>query len=155
MSKTRFSQGGFSLLELMIALVIVGIIAAIGYPSYQAYLVDSRRTDAQGALLAFVTAMERYRTNHSTYLGAEADTSFPSPPDGSVYPSQSPVDSSKKYYDLSIQSADAGSYVLRATPISGTPQEGTGYLEITSTGIKRWDRDDNGVIGSGETSWSN
>lgn len=147
-------MAGFNLLELMVAVAIVGILVALGYPSYQSQLTDSRRNDAQGALLGFVTAMERYKSDNSTYAGAEAGTSFPSAPKATVYPAQAPIDSDDKYYTLTIESSSPTSYTLRATPIGGTAQDGDGFMEITSTGIKRWDKDNNGYIGSGETTWS-
>ena len=53
---------GFTLIELMIAVAIVGILAGIAYPSYQDSVRKSRRADAQGALLGFANAMERYFT---------------------------------------------------------------------------------------------
>jgi len=147
------SQHGFTLIELMVTVAIAAILMAIAYPSYQSYIINGNRTDAEGALMAFTTAMERYKSDNSSYLGAQASGGFPSAPVTTVYPSQSPVDSSNKAYDLSIQSATSGAYVLRATPISGSVQSGNGYLEITSTGVKRWDENNNGSIGSGENDW--
>ena len=145
---------GFTLLELMIAVAIVAIVMTIAYPSYQRYLIESRRADAQNALLGFGTAMERYRSDNSSYAGAQSGTGFPNPPESTVYPSQTPIDSSDKFYNLTIEAADSNGYTVRATPISGTVQDGDGYLELTSTGFKRWDQDDDGFIGSGESDWN-
>ncbi len=145
-------QNGFTMVEVMVAVVIASILLVVAYPSYQSLVTDGRRADAQGALLGFVTAMERYRSDNNTYVGADVAGSSIAPLT-TVYPSQAPVDESTKFYDLTIEAVAAGSYTLRATPISGTAQDGDGYLEITSTGIKRWDKDDDGVIGSGETTW--
>ena len=55
-----FTTKGFSLIELMIAVAIVGILAGIAYPSYQESVRDSRRADAKGALLGFANSMERF-----------------------------------------------------------------------------------------------
>ena len=63
---------GFTLIELMIAVAIVGILAGIAYPSYQDSVRKSRRADAKGALLGFANAMERYFTENNSYLGAGA-----------------------------------------------------------------------------------
>jgi len=145
---------GFSLVELMVTVAIMGILTVVAYPSYQAYLIDSRRNDAQNALLGFATAMHRYKTDHNGYTGVQNGTGFPNPPQATVYPSQAPIDSSDKFYNLSIQSTSANGFVLRATPIGGSPQDGNGFLELTSTGLKRWDRNDNGTIDSGESSWT-
>jgi len=148
-------MAGFSLIELMVTVAIMGIITAIAYPSYQTFLIDGRRSDAQNVLLGFATAMHRYKTENNGYTGSQNGTGFPNPPAATVYPNQSPIDSSDKYYNLTIQSASANGFVVRATPISGTAQAGNGFLELTSTGIKRWDQNDNGAIDSGENSWDN
>lgn len=152
--RAAVGHSGFSLVELMITVAIFAIISAIAYPSYQQYLTDSRRSDTQNALLAFATSMLRYRTDNSTFLNAQSSVSLPGSPKTTVFPSQSPLDSNDKYYNLTIQSADNSSFSIRATPISGTAQDGDGFLQLSSTGIKGWDRDNNGSIGVGETSWS-
>ena len=147
-------QAGFTLIEVMITVVIASILMAIAYPSYQQYLVDSRRTDAQNALLAFATTMERYRSDNNSYDNAHSGTGYPNPPKTTVFPSQTPIDSSDKFYNLTLQAADNNGYTLRATPISGTGQAGDGYQELTSLGIKRWDKNDNGTIDTGESTWN-
>lgn len=144
---------GFTLLELMIAVAIMAIISLVAYPSYQSHLRDSRRSEAGNALLGFATALHRYKSDNQTYAGAQSGTGYPNPPQGDVYPSQAPIESGTKFYNLTIEEADADSFVVHATPIAGSAQDGDGYLELSSTGIKAWDRNDNGAIDSGENSW--
>ena len=123
---------GFTLIELMIAVMIVGIIAAVAIPSYQSQVTKSRRADAQGALTGLANAMERYFTNQNTYAGAAVG-------DDGIFPDQAPLDGGTKYYQLSISAQDASSYTLQATPIAGGAQAGDGALRLTSTGVRTWD----------------
>ncbi len=61
---------GFSLIELMVAVAIVGVLAAVAYPSYQSHTVTTRRAAAKGCLLELAQFMERYYTTQMSYAGA-------------------------------------------------------------------------------------
>lgn len=140
---------GFSLIELMIVLAIVGILAAIAYPSYQESVKGARRADAQGALIGLASALERHFTANNTYLGAGTTGGNTGAP--IIYFDEVPKDGSVKFYDLTIQAATASTYTIRATPKNG--QAGNGYIELTSTGIKRWDKNGNNSIEATENTW--
>lgn len=60
-------KGGFSLIELMLALAILGILLAISYPSYQQHVLRSYRSEATSSLLQLANAQEQYRADHGVY----------------------------------------------------------------------------------------
>lgn len=150
----NIKSAGFTLIELMIVVAIIGIIAAIGYPSYQGYIATGARGAAQADLMAFASAMERHNASNFTYEGAADsgnDTGVPA-----VFASYSPAteSASSKNYDLSIVSASSSFYLLKAMPVSGTPVEGSGALFISSDGRKGWDKDNDGSLETEEFCWS-
>jgi type IV pilus assembly protein PilE len=63
-------EAGFTLLELMIVVIIIGILSAIAIPSYHRYVVRAHRTDAQRTLLDLAGRQERYFYSHNTYADA-------------------------------------------------------------------------------------
>ena len=111
---------GFTLIELIVAVAIVGILAAIAIPSYQDSVRKSRRSDAKGALMGLANAMERYFTATSSYLGAAGTTATPANTGAPrIYAPKSPVDGGgPKYYNLTINAATASTYTLYAAPIT-------------------------------------
>ncbi len=149
-------QAGFSLIELMIVVVIVGILTAIAYPSYQNFLTSSNRGAAQADLMALAAAMERHKAANFTYAGAAAsggDTGSPA-----IFHTYSPSSEpeANKRYDLTISSVSTSgnSYQIKASPVSGTTQAGDGDLYYFSDGRKAWDQNDDGAIASSEYCWS-
>lgn len=107
------SQKGFTLIELMVVVAVVGLLAAIAYPSYQDYLRRSRRVDAQIALLAAAQSMERYYTENMSYSGATA---------GAVFQTSS----NEGYYSLAFAagSPTTNAFTITATPVSTSLQNG-------------------------------
>ncbi|MGC1387663.1 MAG: type IV pilin protein [Steroidobacteraceae bacterium] len=75
----RTKAGGFTLIELIVAMVIVGILAAIAIPSYNRYTLQSHRTDAKSALLNMASLEERYFSTNNTYSQTPSDLGYPGP----------------------------------------------------------------------------
>lgn len=154
MSKAKSSPSGqrkvvgFSLMELMIVVAIVGILGSIAYPSYLNQVTKSRRTDAQAVLMEAAQFMERFYTENNRYHQDTGGTAVALP----AQLGESPRDSGTKSYDITVQTATASTYTLRATPKNG--QAGDGFLQVTNTFAKGWDSDDSGALSAAEQTWS-
>lgn len=141
---------GFTLIEVMVVVAIVAILAAIAVPSYNDSVTKSRRADAQSALMGLSQAMERHFTQNNTYESAITGT-VPQPPD--IFPTQSPIDGSAKFYNLRVTAVTATTYILQAQPING--QAGNGVLQLNYLGQRVWDRDnDSNLTESSDACWT-
>ena len=121
MTLQRKQQLGFTLIEVMIVVAIVAILAAIALPSYQSYVMRSKRADAKAGLQAAATWLERVSTSTGSY------------PTGSTLPPElTTVDS--KAYSISYESDDGRSYELTATPLGNQTQDGCKNFTLTNTG---------------------
>jgi type IV pilus assembly protein PilE len=124
-------QPGFTLIELMIVVAIIGILAAIAYPSYREQVRDSYRADCAGALTSLANAMERFRTINNTYAGATVANIMPS--------TTCPIDGGgPTTYNLQITAQNATTYSLQAEIDAGGPMDGDdcGNLTLDNRGTK-------------------
>jgi type IV pilus assembly protein PilE len=128
MSQKR--SGGFTLIELMIVLVVLGILAAIAIPAYTDSVRKTRRGQAKADMTTVVQAMERCFTNRSTYLLCFPTNTLPDPLD------RSPGTGPNIFYDLSLQGVTAADYVVRAEPRGDQAQDLCGRLEIRQNGVR-------------------
>lgn len=108
---------GLTLMELMIVVAILGILVSVAYPSYQSMVQQSRRADAQTALIALQMAQTAFRGNCPHYAqNIGSSNSCGSGPASSTVDGRS--SSQEGYYQLSIEagSATGNAYTLVATP---------------------------------------
>ena len=125
---------GLTLIELLIIVVIVGILAAIGYPSYQNHLRKGARASAQAEMLKIADRQAQFLLDARNYaIGSGAL---------STLNVTLPAEVTSKYI-VTITAADGtdtpstpASFTIRATPVSGGAQVQDGELTLTHTGAK-------------------
>ena len=105
----RCKPEGFTLVELLIAIVVVGILAAIALPNFTDSIRKSRRSEAFTAIAAAQQAQERWRSNNSAYAESVSDLGVSGTTPGG-------------YYSLAIGSSSATAYVVMAEAVEGKSQ---------------------------------
>jgi type IV pilus assembly protein PilE len=113
------ASAGFTLIELMIAVAVAAILAAVALPSYREHVATSRRVDARTALMSVAQLMERAYGERGTYAQVTLGTN-------GVYPSRSP----QGYYTLTIESKSASGYTLKATPTGAQASDRCGSFTL-------------------------
>lgn len=117
----RRCMAGFTLIEVMIVVVIIGILATVGYPQYQSYIMKSRRSEARHALLQIAAQEEQYFMDNRSYTNDFNNLH---------YPDADSVTTENGYYSITIDMPDAYSYTLRADP-QGAQASDTGCTRFT------------------------
>lgn len=116
------NQKGFTLIELVIVVAIIGILAAIVIPNYNNSLRASRRAEAQADILKIQLGLEKWRANNSTYSSNLADAGFTDNND---------------YYGYAISNTGGSTYTITATAAgSQTADTGCTSLSINQSDAK-------------------
>ena len=120
-------QPGFTLIELMVTVVIVGILAAVAYPAYLNQMKKGRRAAAQAHLMDIAQRQQEYLLDARAYASTLATLGVTTPADVATYYTVA---------DPVIGAGPPATFTVSAVPIAGKAQAGDGTLSINSSGVK-------------------
>jgi type IV pilus assembly protein PilE len=142
----KTQNAGFSLMELMVVVTIIGILSAFAYPSYMRYVDNAYRDDAKAALISLAAHLERRFTENNSYCdsgndlevgcgdGTAGDSGAPA-----FFAATVPIDSDTAIYSLEITtSVSATAFEIRAVRVAGQrmANDDCGDFTYTQTGFK-------------------
>jgi type IV pilus assembly protein PilE len=134
------AKNGFSLVELMVAVAIVGILAAIAIPSYMAYTHKANRTDATRTMTLDAQGLERCYSQNFTYLTCAT-------------PAVGTTVSPQGYYNVTITIPNASSFTISAAPIAAPQLSDSACQTFTLNSGGTQGATDSGMNPNTQTCW--
>ena len=127
-SKLISKQQGFTLIEMMIVVAIIGVLAAIAYPSYQQYVIKTKRTDMMTEMQNIASEIESRKLALGNYnaISVGVKTDF-----ATAYPRQG-----TQIYDVTITDPLVAKWIITATPKTGSQMVNDGTLTLNYQNIK-------------------
>jgi len=127
-SRVLSKHQGFTLIEMMIVVAVIGVLAAIAYPSYQRYVIKSKRTDMMSEMQNIASEIESRKLAQGSYsaISAGVKTDF-----ATAYPSQG-----TQLYDVTITDPLVAKWTIIASPKTGTQMASDGNLSLNYQGVK-------------------
>lgn len=128
-------QFGFTLIEVMIAVAIVGILAAVAIPNYSEYIARGRRAGAQTQLLAAQQWMERLYSESYRYDQTASGTAVGTAFNAQPFRTSPRAGEGSAAYNLSVDAA-RNTYTVTATRTGAAASDRCGNFTLTNTGVK-------------------
>ncbi|MGB2816695.1 MAG: type IV pilin protein [Burkholderiaceae bacterium] len=142
--ESGMAQRGFTLMEVVVAMTIVGILTAIAIPSYTAYIARGNRAEARGGLMEATNWMERWRTERGRY---DDPANANNPPPGFPWAQIPRVGTAK--YTVAVVATPA-TYTITATAVGTMATDPCATLSIDQTGQRTF----TGGSGTQEVCWN-
>jgi len=137
--RLRRPQAGFTIPELMIALLVLGVLTAVALPSFIDSIRKGRRSEAFAAIAAVQQAQEQWRSNKAAYTDTMSELKLPS---------------DTKYYDLTVSEPSALGYTVTAVGKEGTSQANDGQCRKLSVLVEKGSVKYAGCSGSGTCTYT-
>lgn len=128
MQSSTDNSKGFTLVELMIVVAIIGVLAAIAYPSYQRYVIKTKRTDMMSEMQNIASEIESRKLAQGSYsaISAGVKTDF-----ATAYPRQG-----TQLYDVTITNPLVAKWTITAIPKTGSQMANDGTLTLNYQNIR-------------------
>ncbi len=135
--RVRSAQAGFTLIELMIVVVVVGILSAVAYPSYLEYVARGHRTQVKVQLQAAQQWMERYYSERYFYGNALDSETPPTAFAKQSFAASPPVGEGDARYTIAVAPNGGGNgYLITATRVGGMKDDACGSPTVNHLGVK-------------------
>ncbi len=134
----RISRG-FTLIELMITVAILGILSAIAIPSYMQYVQNGKRADARAALLQASQYLQRFYAANDRYDADRSGTAITIPAGLTVVPQGATGTDVAYQLTANIQTINAQDFTLKIEPLNSMATDKCGKLTVTNLGVKSFE----------------
>ena len=140
----------------MIVVAIIGILAAIAYPSYQEHVRKTKRAEAQSEMLDLASRIQRFKIANFSYVPLINNVEVPMTLNDLQHSGNIPSQGSA-LYTIQLTNVTATTWALIATPVTGTSQQNDGSICLNNRSQKFWSKGRTCTIAdlSDTSTWNN